>query len=1053
MSLVHLHILGDSVVEVGKQAIEPDSPQLFTLALYLGSAYGKPALKSELLQLLFADARNEGRALHSLRQLLYRLRRMGAPLVVAGQHISIPRSQVEIDLEAVLELVPNHRATAIAPSVAILPHCGHPCATAAVWIETYRTRMQNILRERLTDDIQWFRERADWQAVDLVARRVLELDPLNETATLCLAEAVARTGAKANALALLETYERDIGSASPELVLPSQLLRKRILRLSQRSPASLVQDMPLLGRGQEMALLTTLWNQCHKDGFRSVVVRGDKSSGKSRILQELRAVVELEGSGTVVFAQPSAHDRARPLALFTEIVGKLLPLPGAAGCDPANVSLLRRLTDVTAPTGPISANEPHTLYDDARLRNALSDLVSSVSDERSLLCIVDDAQHLDLSSLDMLRAVMRRASTSPALFVLAERTNPGANLSSADNDVPLLALSPLSHDASADLLARMCNRVGLSLTPADAEWHLETAAGNPGHLELLVEHYLSSRHHRAVPLDLVTLTDVRLTMLSSEAKHVLEAIAIAGNGISPEGVARLTGLGGYPLLAALGELDRNYLLRQTDQGLRCRSALIADRAIVAASAVAIAVMHGRAAELLECDHPLPHMTAAAAWRIASHWKAAGQPKRARERMRACWQQAIDIGQPMGACESIQRELERSSSSEERAVLLDDLIGALQAAGEHVQAHAAILERQGLSAQVADSSARRHALAFDLTESETLLSYSHLKHITAVLRHAESVELDPLRRLRSARIGMVVADGRLDQDLAAKVFAISQHITADDDRSDLLQRHVGLIYHTVFGDPDSALSLASDIERMVARRDRSWSRLQSRRICSLARQLVGQEPIDYEELERDYFECLDGSMTVNALACAAHTASILIDDGDIVRAREWMQKAEALVGLTRGGGAMVTYLSGQVDLALLAGDEGRARQFLAQMQSNSQLYNWERLWNDLLLYRLRVEQVCCSASATPAELTELLRFHDKGKRLGRHDDHMDVLWVALVTAGRAEEASRLLSEYLHTHRRERRACRSFLQTRTQSDPAWTTITPSRADVAPRAASEL
>jgi hypothetical protein len=70
------------------------------------------------------------------------------------------------------------------------------------------------------------------------------------------------------------------------------------------------------------------------------------------------------------------------------------------------------------------------------------------------------------------------------------------------------------------------------------------------------------------------------------------------------------------------------------------------------------------------------------------------------------------------------------------------------------------------------------------------------------------------------------------------------------------------------------------------------------------------------------------------------------------------------------------------------------------------------------------------------LVRLLQYHERAKRFGRHDDHMQVLWSALRAVGRAADASRLLRNYLRSERRERRACRYLLRLITIDDPEWT-----------------
>jgi hypothetical protein len=149
----------------------------------------------------------------------------------------------------------------------------------------------------------------------------------------------------------------------------------------------------------------------------------------------------------------------------------------------------------------------------------------------------------------------------------------------------------------------------------------------------------------------------------------------------------------------------------------------------------------------------------------------------------------------------------------------------------------------------------------------------------------------------------------------------------------------------------------------------------------------------------------------------------------------MRISEDLASASATADPLVDYLSGQVDLALITGDHIKAQKFLGEMQKSAPKYESRRLRNDLLLYRVRVEQICSERPISSEDLTELLRFHEIGKRFGRHDDHMDVLWVALNSVGRSAEATRLLQEYLTIHRRERRSCRYFLRMRTEHDPAW------------------
>ena len=73
MTQVRLSIVGDSVIEIERHPVTPASSHLFGLLLLLTLREGKPISRQELQRVL-AEAKAPR---HNLRQLLYRLRRMG----------------------------------------------------------------------------------------------------------------------------------------------------------------------------------------------------------------------------------------------------------------------------------------------------------------------------------------------------------------------------------------------------------------------------------------------------------------------------------------------------------------------------------------------------------------------------------------------------------------------------------------------------------------------------------------------------------------------------------------------------------------------------------------------------------------------------------------------------------------------------------------------------------------------------------------------------------------------------------------------------------------
>jgi hypothetical protein len=92
----------------------------------------------------------------------------------------------------------------------------------------------------------------------------------------------------------------------------------------------------------------------------------------------------------------------------------------------------------------------------------------------------------------------------------------------------------------------------------------------------------------------------------------------------------------------------------------------------------------------------------------------------------------------------------------------------------------------------------------------------------------------------------------------------------------------------------------------------------------------------------------------------------------------------------------------------------------------------------LINRVRYEQFASGTPASSTDLESLLACHRRGRSFGRHDDHMEVLWGALVSRDRHEEASLFLFDYLTKFRRERRPCSHFLRIRSASDPMWARV---------------
>lgn len=351
------------------------------------------------------------------------------------------------------------------------------------------------------------------------------------------------------------------------------------------------------------------------------------------------------------------------------------------------------------------------------------------------------------------------------------------------------------------------------------------------------------------------------------------------------------------------------------------------------------------------------------------------------------------------------------------------------------------ERIRLSDHVGDDSMTRSALEFDLFESSKIY-HPDLQPVVAELRrHVRNGNLDTLRRLRASRLLMIAADHAFDPIVAKDAFESHQTIRTTDDKSRLLHQHASLIFHTIFGDRNAALKCARELDVLADRAEFSWSRVASTVTSALAKRVVDAQPDSYDVLARSFEESRKYGMLRLALSVGALITASLFDDGRIEDARNWGQHSLDVAKDAHSDQLPTDYLASQIDLSLFSGDFDRAQLLLEGLEACAPSVPGPRMQRELLVYRARVYQFCGHA-ITDSDYELLLALHELGSTFGRHDDHAEVLWVALNQRGDGKQATRMLRKYLLSSRRELRPCNFFLRTRTADDPVWRELTMRR-----------
>jgi DNA-binding CsgD family transcriptional regulator len=215
----------------------------------------------------------------------------------------------------------------------------------------------------------------------------------------------------------------------------------------------------LRGRETEQAAIDTFLQRARDGHGGGLVLRGEPGMGKSALLAYARG--QATGMGVLATAgvEPEAELGYATLhRLLLPVLDRLdrLPEPQAGAL---RVVFAQR-------QGPVP--------DRFLVALATLSLLSELADDRSLLCLVDDAHWADRASLDALGFVARRLDAEPIAMMLAARTAGGISEAAAGlADLPLTGLPP---EAARALLRE---HGGDRLTPADQDELLSASGGNP----------------------------------------------------------------------------------------------------------------------------------------------------------------------------------------------------------------------------------------------------------------------------------------------------------------------------------------------------------------------------------------------------------------------------------------------------------------------------------------------------------------------------------------------------------------------------------------------
>jgi DNA-binding SARP family transcriptional activator len=396
------------------------------------------------------------------------------------------------------------------------------------WAATERDRLHRRCLSLLDQLITLEREAGDYAGAIELARRRIDLEPLEEVGYRTLLRLQASSGDRA---AALQTYHRCTTILERELgVAPDHATTAEYQRLvggppqsqDERNPARGPGGAPgggpggapgggaradaaaggtgaarvrsgsgrttrdisaaLIGRDAELGLLRRRWDEARRGQAGLTVVTGEAGIGKSRLLDELSAAVQRSGADTMRARCFAARGR---LALAP--VSEWLRSPALRSArDRLEPVWAREVDRLVPPSDAEPVAPPRPLADAWQRHRFFEGLARAVlSPGRPALLLLDDLQWCDEHTLAWLQLLLRLAQGHPMLVVAASRIEEidgNAALTEmlralrSSGQVTELTLTPLDAGQSAELAGQVR---GGTLSGREADWLHAAAGGYP----------------------------------------------------------------------------------------------------------------------------------------------------------------------------------------------------------------------------------------------------------------------------------------------------------------------------------------------------------------------------------------------------------------------------------------------------------------------------------------------------------------------------------------------------------------------------------------------
>ena len=402
---------------------------------------------------------------------------------------------------------------------------------------------------------------------------------------------------------------------------------------------------PLVGRDDEIAMLTRRWERARQGDGQLVMIVGEPGLGKSRLIEEFHSRISgaphtwVEWSCSQLLQNTPLHPiaewgRQRFGGADVPAERRLAELESSLSqvkLDPAeNVPLLAPLLDIPLPPDRAPTLAPEELR--RRQLAALTNWVLAGAKVQPVVLAFEDLHWADPTTLDVLRGIAERGALAPLFVVATTRPEFRAPWGMRSHH-GTISLAPLDRAQVRDMVAELSARHAL---PREV---VEDVAARTGGVPLFVEEVTRLLLERgepggihAIPPTLQQSLMARLDRLGP-AREVAQIGAVIGRGFSYGLLRAVASIDDAPLQAALEKLaDADIVLVQglpPESDYRFKHALIQDAAYENLLKTRRQVLHRRVAETLRDRFA---DTAAAEPEALAHHFTQAAPHRRRHRM-------------------------------------------------------------------------------------------------------------------------------------------------------------------------------------------------------------------------------------------------------------------------------------------------------------------------------------------------------------------------------------------------------------------------------------